>query len=122
MTIGVRKLQKYVAARKTVLQIVGSQHVREFCVGITGDATSRRRAYARWCRQHEACLDGFVILDWDQTPDDVVAFEHWLFEQVCSHRKYSNVENVKYFPNVNRRFERQVIYVAWWSPPFVGLG
>ena len=118
MTIAVRRLKRYRAALRSIEQIAASRHVQEFCVGITGVPTTRRRAYERWCRQNDSNLDGFAILDWDQSPEEIVAFERWLFEATCQHTKYANTGGVKYFPNVNRRFDRQVIYVAWWAPAF----
>lgn len=57
-------------------------------------------------------------MDWGHSPDEIVRFEEWLFGNTRSHPKYANTENVEYFPNVNRKFAEQVIYVAWWSPAF----
>ncbi|MBU1347210.1 MAG: hypothetical protein KKA16_09695 [Alphaproteobacteria bacterium] len=116
--LGARRSVRYQRALLSVQHIVASRRVTQFCVGISGNPASRRQVYERWCRQNNANLDGFVLLDWGHSPDEIVRFERWLFEQTCNHPKYANVENIKYFPNVNRRLLEQAIYVAWWSPGF----
>ncbi len=115
---GVRRLAKYERALRSVEHIIASPKVVQFCVGITGTPSKRRDAYRRWCLQNGGSLDGFALLDWDHSPDEIVRFERWLFERSRTSPKYANAEGVQYFPNVNRKFDSQVIYVAWWSPAF----
>jgi hypothetical protein len=113
-----RKLPRYQAIRDSVIAIVASESVEQFCVGITGKKTARKASYSNWCKKNNGQLMGFVILDWNHSPESAVELEEWLFHAVKDHKKYANTGFVKYFPNVNRKFSEHDVYIAWWSPAF----
>lgn len=68
-------------------------------------------------RNTKARLDGFVILDWGQSPKTIVQLEKWLFEKSRKSERYANHKDVLYYPSVSA-LEDQGIYIAWWSPAF----
>jgi hypothetical protein len=114
-----RRQERYERALLTVRHVVASPRVKQFCIGITGNPTSRKKAYQRWAKKDfDGNLDGFVPLDWGLSCDEALRFEKWLFESAKSHSKYVNSERVRYFGSVNRSFENHYIYLAWWSPAY----
>lgn len=110
-----RILAKFETFAETIRDIIASRNVGTFCIGISRRPTQRKAAYRRWLVQTDrGTLRGFVILDWDHTPDTALDLEQWLFSQFGHHRKYVNREDVKYFSNANRGEGQQYVYVAWW--------
>src|ERR1700744_910668 len=113
-----RRLDRYHAMHATALDIISSPKVRQFCIGITGSKKRRKGAYAQWCKKYGGNLKGFVILDWEHSPDEILRMEEWLFNKLKPHPKYANQQKVKYYRHVNRKLKKQDIYIAWWSPAF----
>jgi hypothetical protein len=118
VNIAGRRLKRFESAYGALLDVISSPKVKQFCVGITSNPSQRRSAYARWCREYDAKLAAFVILDWDYSSEIIISFERWLFERAKMSRKYANFKNVAYYPSVNRKYKSHHIYLAWWAPAF----
>lgn len=109
---------------KTCRQIIASSQVLQFVVGITTDPTARRRAYARWAKTHKAgpgTLDGWVILEWELTAEEAIRAERHLFNALVDHPDYGTIKT-HYHKSVyrhGRNRDKQVVYLAWWSPYLV---
>lgn len=105
-------------------QIVASDGVWQFVVGISSNHSNRRAAYDRWARTkkgEKGTLDGFVLLEWNLTGDQAILVERYLFENLVHNDKYGTIK-MHYYPSVKRGLERNVVYLAWWSEWLVDAG
>lgn len=114
----------YERLANTCRAIVASPQVTQFVVGITTNPSARRQSYKRWAENHEngpGKLDGFVILDWGYSRDDIRAVEEYLFNAFVDHDNYGVID-MSYKPSVYKKgpnADDQSIYIAWWSPYLV---
>jgi hypothetical protein len=115
--IGARDAARYAMLLRAALDIVESEAVAEFCIGISAKIDSRRRQYRKWCEDEDAELRGFVALDWNRQCRQILACEEFLFRELVKHPKYATGVD-RYYKSGKSLLENHAIYIAWWSPAF----
>jgi hypothetical protein len=105
--------------------IVKSPSVEQYNIGITLDATRRRRQY--WLGDGVREYDHFVLLEWDLSHSKALQMEERLFvdltqdKRSITYKKYkSTVRDHSYHASIGGRKlcceDSYYLYIAWWVP------